>query len=64
MLIKGSLQRWDKNGDGIVDIADLSCAIDEMMSLVKDIKAMSTYISEGGELPPAVDATVEIKIGG
>jgi Ca2+-binding EF-hand superfamily protein len=64
MLIKGSTQLWDKDGDGAVDITDLTLALDELDRITQEVRGIAKYITGKGELPNPVDVTVDVKIGG
>lgn len=65
MQVNGTTQLWDLNGDGIVDIADLTLAIEEAHKSFARAMGIAKYIQDADPslLPVPVKATVDINIG-
>lgn len=64
MLIKGKTQIADLDGNGVVDIADLTLAITNAVQALNLVQDIVNYINLEGPLPAEKEVTVEVKIGG
>lgn len=63
MLIKGKTQVADLDGDGVVDISDLTLAIANAVQALNLVQEIVNYINLDGPLPAEKEVTVDVKIG-